>query len=57
MLLTANNIRLPRLHFEVPVEPDSDWLHQNTSRVSEQGQGLVPHLANAGYVEERKVLL
>ena len=57
LLLTTNNICLPRLHFEVPVELDPDGLHQKTPRVREEGQGLVPNLANAGYVEERKVLL
>ena len=57
LFLTANDICLPRLHFEVPVELDSDGLHQKTPRVREEGQGLVPNLANAGDVEERKVLL
>ena len=57
LFLAAGDFCLPRLHFEVPVELDSDGLHQKTPRVREEGQGLVPNLANAGYVEERKVLL
>ena len=52
LFLTTNNICLPGLHFEVPVELDSDGLHQKTPRVREEGQGLVPNLANAGDVEE-----
>ena len=55
--LTADNIRVPRLHFEVTGELDTDWLKQCTPRRREQGQGPFSRLANAGYIEERKVFL